>query len=270
MTYSPAPRIRLRTPPLWAAVGLAALLAAWQFTAERLGPLLMATPAQALRAAGLLLQSEGFRTAAGTSLARAAIGIGAGCASGFALGLLAAGSPRLRGALEPLRWLLMAIPSVIVVLFAMLWFGLGSSMVIFLAALMTAPGLYVNTLKGMLQVDRQLLEMTHVYRFGGWLRLRHLYVPALAAPLSAALLIAVNGGVRLTVMAEVLGADSGVGHALANARATFDSAELYAWVLLILAFVGVLELVLIQPLQRRLGRWQEDAREDVREGPGHA
>jgi hypothetical protein len=28
-------------------------------------------------------------------------------------------------------------------------------------------------------------------------------------------------------------------------------------VLLILAFVGVLELALIQPLQRTLGRWQE-------------
>jgi NitT/TauT family transport system permease protein len=90
-----------------------------------------------------------------------------------------------------------------------------------------------------------------------WLRLRHLYIPALTAPLSAALLIAVNGGIRLVVMAEVLGADSGVGHALANARATFDSTELYAWVLLILAFVGVLELALIQPLQRTLGRWQE-------------
>lgn len=246
-----------RTSIAWALAGLAAIVLAWQFTALQLGPLLMATPLDALLAIGPLLDSGRFLPAAGTSLLRAATGIGLGCAGGFVLGLLAAHSPRLRGALEPLRWLLMAIPSVVVVLLAMLWFGLGSAMVVFLAALMTAPGLYVNTVKGMRQVDRQLLEMTHVYRFGIWLRLRHLYVPALTAPLSAALLIAVNGGVRLVVMAEVLGADSGVGHALANARATFDSAELYAWVLLILAFVGLLELVLIQPLQRRLGRWQE-------------
>ncbi|MBF5005851.1 ABC transporter permease [Diaphorobacter caeni] len=246
-----------RTSRVWVAAGLLGVVIAWQFTAERLGPLLMATPLQTLQAIGPLVSSERFLPAALTSLVRAAIGIGTGCLCGFALGLMAAARAQLRGLLEPLRWLLMSIPAVVVVLLAMLWFGLGSSMVIFLTALMTAPGLYVNTVKGMQQVDRQLLEMTHVYRFGWRLRLEHLYIPALTAPLSAALLIAVNAGVRLVVMAEVLGADSGVGHALANARATFDSAELYAWVVLIVSFVGVLELALIQPLQRRLGRWQE-------------
>lgn len=120
-----------------------------------------------------------------------------------------------------------------------------------------APGMYVNTVKGMLQVDRQLIEMTHVYRYGYWRRLRHLYLPALTAPLTAALLIATCGGVRLVVMAEVLGADSGAGYALANARSTFDSGELYAWIILILLLVALLEFALLQPLQRRLGRWQE-------------
>lgn len=245
------------TSRLWAVAGLLAILAAWHATALKLGPLLMATPKDALLAIGPLVESGRFIPAAATSLTRAAVGIGSGCLIGFLLGLIAADHLRIRGALEPLRWLLMSIPSVVVVLLAMLWFGLGSTMVIFLAALMTAPGLYVNTVKGMQQIDLQLREMTQVYRFGLWLRLRHLYIPSLTAPLSAALLIAVNGGIRLVVMAEVLGADSGVGYALANARATFDSAELYAWVLLILACVGTLELCVIQPLQRSLGRWQE-------------
>jgi len=152
---------------------------------------------------------------------------------------------------------LMAMPPVVVVVLAMLWFGLGSSMVIFITTLMMAPGMYVNTVKGMLHVDRKLIEMTQVYRYGAWLRLRHLYLPALSAPLLAALLIAACGGVRLVVMAEVLGAENGVGYALANARGTFDTAELYAWVLLILGLVALLEFVFLQPLQRRLGRWME-------------
>jgi len=247
----------IKTSRTWAALGLVGIVLAWHFTALNLGPLLMATPLDALGAIFLLVKTPQFWHTTFESIQRATIGISLGCCIGFLLGLLASQHPRLRGVLEPLRWLLMSIPGVVVVLLAMLWFGIGSAMVIFLAALMTAPGLYVNTVKGMLQIDRQLLEMSHVYGFGSWCRLRHLYIPALAAPLSAALLIAVNGGIRLVVMAEVLGADSGVGHALANARATFDSAELYGWVLLILAFVGCLELALIQPLQRKLARWQE-------------
>ncbi|MCY1417868.1 putative aliphatic sulfonates transport permease protein SsuC [compost metagenome] len=200
-----------------------------------------------------------FRLHAGASLLRIGLGVGLGCLLGFCLGLMAGLDARLRGLLEPLRWLLMATPPVVVVVLAMLWFGLGSAMVVFISVLMLAPGMYVNTVKGMLMVDRDLLEMAQVYRFGAWQKLRHLYVPALTAPLGAALLIATCGGVRLVVMAEVLGAESGAGFALANARSTFDSAGLYAWTLLILLLVAGLEFALLQPLQRRMGRWQEPA-----------
>ncbi|MDS1139142.1 ABC transporter permease subunit [Pusillimonas sp. SM2304] len=246
-----------RTSKGWSLAGVLLILAGWELAARALGPLLMATPIQALRAAAALVQSDSFWQHASASLTRIGIGVGTGCLIGFALGVLAGHNARLRGLLEPLRWLLMAIPPVVVVVLAMLWFGLGSSMVIFITVLMMAPGMYVNTVKGMLLVDRSLVEMAHVYRYGPWLRLRHLYLPALAAPLTAALLIATCGGVRLVVMAEVLGADSGAGFALANARSTFDSGELYAWVILILLLVAALEFALLQPVQRRLTQWRE-------------
>ncbi|WMD22096.1 ABC transporter permease subunit [Achromobacter seleniivolatilans] len=246
-----------QVPKIWAVGGVILLLGAWQVAANALGPMLMATPWATLRALGPLIRDPAFLPAVSASLERIVLGVGTGCLLGFALGVLAAHSPQLRAVLEPLRWLLMAIPPIVVVVLAMLWFGLGSTMVMFMTVLMMAPGMYVNTVKGMLQVDRDLVEMSHVYRFGAWRRLLHLYLPALTAPLTAALLIALSGGVRLVVMAEVLGADSGVGYALANARSTFDSAQLYAWVLLILLLVAALEFALLQPLQRRLGMWRE-------------
>lgn len=238
-------------------VGLLSLLAGWQLAASRLGPLLMATPLETLQSLWQLITREDFLHHAGVSAWRILLGAGGGCAAGLALGLVAGVSPRLRGLLEPLRWLLMAVPPVIVVVLAMLWFGLGTEMVVFMAMLMLAPGMYVNTVKGMQAVDHHLAEMTHVYRYTWWQRLRHLYLPTLTAPLTAALLIATCGSVRLVVMAEVLGAADGAGFALANARSTFDSGELYAWTLLTLVVVGVLELALLQPLQRRLAHWQE-------------
>lgn len=241
-----------------AVFGVLLLLAGWQAVALWLGPILMATPLATARALLQLLRSDGFWRDAGISLLRIGAGVSLACLAGLTLGLLAGLSARLRGLLEPLRWLLMSVPAVVVVLLAMLWFGLGSAMVIFLALLMLAPPIYVNVVKGMLAVDRQLLEMAAVYRFTPWQRLRRIYLPAIGAPLSAALLTATCGGVRLVVMAEVLGADSGAGFALSNARSTFDSGVLYAWVLLILLLVALLEWALLQPLQRRLNRWREN------------
>ncbi|WP_069866351.1 ABC transporter permease [Pseudomonas citronellolis] len=239
----------------WALLGGALLLVGWQLLALRLGPLLMATPWQTLQAMVRLPFEADFRLNAGASLLRIVLGVGLGCLLGFCLGLLAGLDARVRGLLEPLSWLLMSVPPVVVVVLAMLWVGLGSAMVVLISVLMLAPGMYVNTVKGMQMVDRGLLEMARVYRFSPWQKLRRLYIPSL----TAALLIATCGGVRLVVMAEVLGAESGAGFALANARSTFDSAGLYAWTLLILLLVAALEFLLLQPLQRRMGRWQEAA-----------
>ncbi|KAF1686144.1 ABC transporter permease [Pseudoxanthomonas broegbernensis] len=247
------------TPVLWSALGLLALLAAWHLAALRLGPLLMATPAQTVQALAALLAGEGFRHHAAVSLLRVVAGVGLAIVIGLVLGLLAGRHARLRALLEPLRWVLMAVPGVIVVVLAMLWFGLGTAMVVFMTVALVAPGVYVNTLKGLLLVDPALVEMARVYRFGRLRRLRHVVLPALTAPLCAALLIATCSGVRLVVMAEVLGAVDGAGYALANARGTFDSAGLYAWAVLVLGLVAVLELGLLQPLQRHLTRWRQDA-----------
>lgn len=246
-----------KTSWFWSAIGVVLLLLAWEIAARIMGPMLMAGPWEALRSIGLLLNDYDFWLHVKDSLTRIFVGVSIGCLIGFVLGILAGQNASLRGLLEPLRWLLMAIPPVVVVVLAMLWFGLGSSMVIFITILMMAPGMYVNTVKGMRMIDINLLEMAQVYRYNHWQKFRHIYLPALAAPLTAALLIAACGGVRLVVMAEVLGAESGVGYALANARSTFDSGRLYAWVLLILALVALLEFLLLQPIQRRLTRWQE-------------
>lgn len=241
----------------WSVLGIVLLLLAWHFTAVHLGPLLMATPVQTARALAVLVTSDAFHHHAITSLFRILAGVGLGIATGFTLGLLAGRFARLRALLEPLRWLLMSVPGVIVVVLAMLWFGMGTAMVVFITLVLIAPGMYVNTLKGLLLVDPALLEMARVYRFGRWRQLRHVVLPALTAPLCAALLIATCGGVRLVVMAEVLGATNGAGFALANARSTFDAGELYAWVVLVLGLVAVLELGLLRPLQQRLTRWQQ-------------
>ena len=59
----------------------------------------------------------------------------------------------------------MTIPAVIIAVLAMLWFGLGDFTVIFVVALIVMPTMYVNTVAGVLAIDRRLVEMGRVYRF---------------------------------------------------------------------------------------------------------
>lgn len=241
---------------LWSLLGLLLLLLGWHVLALQLGPLLIATPQQAWQGLGRLLSTPDFAFHAGASLLRVVAGVGLGISIGLVTALLAARSERLRLLLEPLRWLLLSVPPVIVVVLAMLWLGMGTAMVVVIAVVLLAPNVYVNTLRGLHLLDPDLGEMAQVYRLGRWQRLRHVALPALAVPLCSALHVACCSGVRLVVMAEVIGAANGAGFALAHARGSLDSAALYAWVLLVLLLVAAMELVLLRPLQRRMTRWQ--------------
>ena len=246
-----------RTSRCWSIFGVLLVLLGWWIVAWSSNSLLAATPAVAVERLWQLMGDSLWRDQLIVSLIRMLFGIGGAALLGLVLGLIAGLDSRIRGVLEPFRWLLMATPPVIVVVLAMMWFGMGSTMVIFMTVLVLAPGVYVNTVRGMALIDPQLLAMAGVFRFGLWLRMRHLYIPALSGPLSAALLIAGSTGVRIVVMAEVLGAQEGIGFALANAQSAFDSGTLYAWVLVVLLLVALLEFALLQPLQRRLTAWNQ-------------
>ncbi len=238
--------------------GLAVLLCGWHYCALWLGDLLMATPIQAIQAMWQLLNDPHAQAQLWLSIQRMLQGIGIGCSIGITLGMLAGFSHGLRVFLSPFRWLLMAIPPVILVVLAMLWFGMGSTMVVFIASVLLAPGIYVNTEKAIRMIDPKLREMVRVYQFGLVQKIRCLYMPAIAAPLSAALLIALCNGVRIVVLAEVLGSHQGIGYALASARSNFDSHQLYGWVLLVLLIVAALEWLVLQPVQHYLTRWQRE------------
>ena len=237
--------------------GMLLLLAGWHFSTMHLGELIMATPQQAWQALHELLADPVSLQHLQLSVWRMLQGIALGSFAGFILGLAAGFYPWVRFLLHPLRWMLMAIPPVILVVLAMLWFGLGSQMVIFIASVLLAPGIYVNTEKAVRMIDPDLQEMARVYRLSALQKLLNLYIPAISASLTAAMLIALCNGVRIVVLAEVLGSEQGIGYAIASARSNFDSHELYAWVLIVLTIVAILEFLILQPIQYYLTRWQK-------------
>ena len=236
--------------------GLIVLLLGWQALSRQMGSMVLATPWETVQRLVALASSGEFWLSLSTTLSRLAAGLVCGSLVGFGLGVLAGRSPALKHFLEPFRWVLMSIPPVVVVLLAMLWFGMGHAMVVFITVLLLTPTIYVNTCKGIEQIDPCYLELVAIYRFSPWQRLIRLYIPAIAAPLCAAMVLVCCNGVRIVVLAEVLGAHNGLGYELANAQSNFDMAELYAWVSASLLLVALLEFLLLRPTQRYLLRWQ--------------
>ena len=249
-------RINSIQPLIIKLIGILSLLVLWQYLASTLSDMILATPTQTIsRLFSLLAQSE-FWQVLQITMSRLAIALFCACGIGFTLGVIAGRHLWLKQYLAPFRWLLMSIPPVIVVLLAMLWFGMGSTMVVFITVILLAPSVYVNTQKNVEQIDPQWLEVASIYQFSCYQRLTKIYIPAIAAPLCATLVLVCCSGVRIVVLAEVLGSHQGLGYQLANASSNFDTAELYAWVLVSLLLVALLELLLLKPIQQYLLGWR--------------
>lgn len=237
--------------------GGAAILLGWQLLSMYLNPVIMASPADTVAALGELAWGSRLWVEILITLRRLVIGLAAGAFLGALLGVAAGLEPRLRSFLEPFRWVGMTIPAVIIAVLAMLWFGLGDFTVMFIVALIVLPTMYVNTVAGVLAVDRRLVEMGRVYRFSPRLMFTEIYLPGIASPALAGLTLATGLSVRAVVLAEVLAAMSGVGHAFSRAMSYLETPELYAWVIVLLALMAVIEFGFLRPLKRRAMRWRQ-------------
>jgi NitT/TauT family transport system permease protein len=235
--------------------GVLFLFVLWQMLAMTSNKLAIASPLETARALAVLLGTPPFHEHFWVTLGRVFTGIFLGGTIGFVLGVAAGLRREVYLFLEPLRWISMSIPPVTILVLALFYLGLGTAMVITFAVLMLWPIIYVNTVKGMQLVDRDLEEMACLYKFPLGMRVRRLYVPALAAPLGAGLVQVVCSGLRIVILAEVFGAMSGIGAAIQTSSSNLEVPQLFAWVMLSLLLVGIAEFALLGPIHRRLTRW---------------
>ncbi len=241
---------------IYSVLGLVLLLALWQFASLMMHEIMIASPYDAFKALFRMFGTERFWEASWVTAQRALAGVLIGGFAGFVFGILAGLNENIKNLFEPMRWMIMSISPVIVVGIAMLMFGMGTQMVIIIAAILLAPIVYVNTIKGIEMVDENIIEMANVYKFSIRKKLAHIYIPALVGPLSAAMTIVVTAGMRMIVLAEVLGTNSGIGYEFSFAKTDMNTPEVFAWVIVTLVFVGIAEYLIFKPIENYLLRWK--------------
>lgn len=233
------------------AAGAVFVLLLWKTASAVSGELTIADPFSSFAAALSMLSDPDFlKDHLAVTVLRVITALLAGVCAGFLLGAAAGRYPLIRAFLEPLRRVLSTIPGVVAAVLAMLWFGLGSSMVIFLNTIFVAPVVYINVVESISRCDTAYLEAAQIYELSAAERLRHIYVPVIYSALSASLVVVTGNSMRLTVLAEVLGTGEGLGYILGISRARLDMPTLYGCVLICFLFVWLGEVVIKKLLFR--------------------
>jgi NitT/TauT family transport system permease protein len=177
----------------------------------------------------------------------------------FVLGLLLATamyrSASLENYLHPLIRLFMAVPVVSWILFAVLWFRGVEFRIAFVLIAVCGPVFLVDSLDAMRGVSRELRGMMRSFRPTTLQYFTKLMLPAIVPNLITSWKINLSLAIRVVTIAELVGAVTGIGHQLAVAQELFSVADVFAWTLVLVALLFLLEAVVTR-VEHRLLRWR--------------
>ena len=233
-----------------ALASLFTFIALWQYGHASLGAMLIPAPDVVFARAVNILANASERQNVILTLYRASIGISLALTIGISAGLIAGRSRTLALLLRPVNTVLLGTPPIIWVVLAIFWFNMGSTSVVFTVWITVLPLVFAAAQMSIVSIPAPLAEMLETYRVPWPRRLRALYLPHILRQLLPALIVAVGSGLKITVMAELLGSNDGIGSAIGSARAMLDTVDVMAYVVLIVTIIMSIEYGLLEPLRR--------------------
>ncbi len=178
-------------------------------------------------------------------------------ALGTLLGVWMGRSRLANAVLDPLLVLFLNLPALVTIILLYVWFGLVEAAAVLAVVVNKVPNVAVTVREGARSLDPKLEQMARVYGFGRWQRIAHVWLPQLFPYLMAA----TRGGLaliwKIVLVVELLGRSDGIGFQLHMAFQVFDVASILAYSLAFIAVVQLIELALLQPLERRASAWRE-------------
>ena len=232
------------------------LLVGWEWLAQAgwLSPQVLPAPSKVARTAWKLLLAGSLLNDLGVSLLRAAAGFVIGGGVGFALGTLVGFSTIAQALIDRSVQMIRAIPFLAMVPLVIVWFGVGEAEKIFLVSLGVAFPIYINTTLGIRQVDPKLLELGRVQGLRPWSTIRRIILPGALPSILTGVRYALATAWLSLVVAETIGAQSGLGFLAMDAR-EFLRTDVIVLTILIYALIGVAADAIARWLERRWLSW---------------
>ena len=198
------------------------------------------------------------------SLARLLAGYALAIAAGVSLGLLIGLSPILSAMTSAVLDYFRSMPSVVLIPFGILVFGIGTSMKVFVIAFGAVWPILLNTVDGVRGVDGQMLDMARSFQIGRRDRILRIILPAASPQIFAGMRASLSIAVIMMVISEMMTSTDGVGFAALQAQRSFAIKEMWASILL-LGLLGYVLNLLFDVLERRALGWHRGMRVQARQ-----
>jgi ABC-type nitrate/sulfonate/bicarbonate transport system permease component len=235
---------------------LLVLMLAWELVArlEWVNPLIVPPLSRIVASFGSLMGSGEIPSQVLASMKRAAVGYFLAAAVFIPLGILMGLFERCYRALEVVIEMLRPIPPPVVIPVALLFFGLEDEMKIFVIFFSCSWPILLNTLDGVRNIDRLLLNTARTFGVSHVRIIWQVVLPACSPQIMTGLRVSLPITLILVVISEMVGSTDGIGYFILDSQRRFKVAQMYAG-MLALAILGYALNLLFNLAHRALLPW---------------
>lgn len=234
-------------------------LIVWWLGSQHLPAFVLPGPAATWQALLALWQGDTLLHDIGATFSRVVSGFVLAAIAGTVFGLLLGASAKIARFCEPLLAVFNTVSSAIWAIFAIIWFGISDATTIFVVFMTAMPLILTNVWQGAQNVEVQFVELARSFRMNRWQTLCKIYLPTILPYFFSGARLAFGFGWRVSLVAETLGSSDGIGYRLRQAGDLVQTSQVFAWTLLLVSLMLLLEGGLLKPLERHLFRWKKRA-----------
>jgi NitT/TauT family transport system permease protein len=191
----------------------------------------------------------------GATLEETALSFALGSVGGIILGFVLARADLLGRVLRPYLSIFNAMPRIVFGPIFIIILGLGIASKVALGISIVMIPVFFNTFEGIRQVDPVYLANARMLGASRLGITRRVLAPSAMVWILSSLELSVGFAISGAVIGEYLGSNEGIGYLVSNSQGTFNTAGVYAGIIL-LGVIVVVILPLVGLLSRWLLRWQ--------------
>ena len=253
-------RRRWRANILLQRVALVAMIIAiWWLASLRVPHFVVPGPPRVFEALQLISSNGDLWNNLAITFGRVAAGFGLATVIGLPLGIIFGSQRRLGEFFEPVIPIMNTVSSAIWAIFAIIWFGVSNATTIFVVFMTAMPLIITNVWQGTRTVNADFIELAHTLRMPQRKVMTKIYLPTILPYFFSGARLAFGFGWRVSLVAETIGASSGVGYRLRQSADLIQTDQVFAWTIALVIMMAVIEMGVLRPLENHLFRWKKEA-----------
>lgn len=178
------------------------------------------------------------------SILRSLIGFIISLLLAVVIGILSSISKTMYHLMLPIINFLSSVPTMAIIILALIWLN-NEFVPIFVGFIMVFPILYETVLKGILNIDNNIISMAQIYKVDKITVIKDIYIPSIFISLSNIFSSTLGINLKMVIAGEVLSQPKyAIGSNLQLQKIYLNTSGVFAWIIIILLIAKLFEYIL--------------------------